>query len=551
MVSVPHLVPCTLRRLIGGRSKQSDAILPQQGSDYAKLDSTLRHFIEAVAAGETRLGGLISEESELIKEHVTLRTGQLRDDIYTRVASESDKTRLAISEMSTRVTSEAFRTRHELSMRMMEMTASQASAAEHHQLLKSIQYATMNERRNQIVESHEDSFQWIFGPKQDNVHSDAESDDFERLSEPENETDDDEWEQFYNGSIEQSLILESSRSFLRWLHSEGPMLYWISGKAESGKSTLMKFLVDEPRTRAELGVSTVLSHFLWMAGQPMDRSIRGSTCSLLHQLLLTDPGLSAVILNQISGTKFKNFYSDWSVKELDAAILAAFAASPNPICIFLDGLDEIDPSERPDKVLDLVDRLCRVPRLRLCVSSRPEPAFQRRLDSFPALRLQDLTRRDIGRYTLGILRPYFSPEDAEFREFVQRVCEKSDGVFLWVSLVVFLWVSLVVKSLQRGMDNADTPAELRKRLESLPNDLYQLYDSMWRRLNEDEPIYREDGAKFLNYVLSADVVYQESGKWAQDPQVSAFVLMLARDAPLRHEILEKNTGRPQRSGSLA
>ncbi len=94
-----------------------------------------------------------------------------------------------------------------------------------------------------------------------------------------------------------------------------------------------------------------------------------------------------------------------------------------------------------------------------------------------------------------------------------------------------------MKSLQRGNQDDNTIAELQKRLEALPKDLHKLYESMWRRLNDDEPIYREDGARLLNYAL----------EWARfgpdDPIVqtcSVAQLTLAREAALRQKILKEN-----------
>ncbi|KAK4152968.1 hypothetical protein C8A00DRAFT_34300 [Chaetomidium leptoderma] len=501
-------------RLLQRICTRSDAILLHQDSGFEKLDASLRRFIAAFAAGETRLAGLIGDQSESVKEHVTLETGQLRDDLYTHMASESGKTHVVLSEMSARVTSEVSQTRRELSLKFKETAAAQASEAEHQRLLKSLEYETMNERRNQVVESYRDTFHWIFGPSHDSTSLDAERTD--------------------NGPIKPSVRAKSSESFLRWLHSEGPALYWISGKAGSGKSTLMKFLVDNPQTEAGLGDFTIISHFVWMAGQPMERSIRGIACSLLRQLLQDDPGVSALVLNMIPRSRRNKFSADWSVNDLEAALMLALAASPKPVCVFLNGLDEIDPLEEQDKALNLVDKLSsRVSRLRICVSSRPEPIFQRRLGNFPALRLQDLTREDIRRYTSGALRRDFVSTDPEFREFVEQVCDKSDGVFLWVALAV--------KSLQRGKQDENTVAELRKRLETLPSDLHRLYEGMWQRLNDDEPIYREDGARFLNYVLRGKDFYGYGYVFDWD----VCELMLTRDNLFRHKILEEGY-RPSR-----
>ncbi len=94
--------------------------------------------------------------------------------------------------------------------------------------------------------------------------------------------------------------------------------------------------------------------------------------------------------------------------------MAVLSASSNPIFLFLDGLDEIAQEEQ-HKTLEFLDKLCsHVPQLRVCVSSRPEPIFQKRLGNLPALRLQDLTREDIRQFASGVLTGTFDVEDLDF-----------------------------------------------------------------------------------------------------------------------------------------
>ncbi|KUL89911.1 hypothetical protein ZTR_02832 [Talaromyces verruculosus] len=131
--------------------------------------------------------------------------------------------------------------------------------------------------------------------------------------------------------------------------------YWINGKAGSGKSVLMKLLVDDPRTQSILndanGTTIILSHFLWAAGQSLERNMQGLLYSLIHQLLATKPDLCRVILKKVPASRQKKFPSDWSTKELRALFLDVVPACEQHVCIFLDGLDEMGD------YMALVDRL--------------------------------------------------------------------------------------------------------------------------------------------------------------------------------------------------
>jgi hypothetical protein len=98
------------------------------------------------------------------------------------------------------------------------------------------------------------------------------------------------------------------------------------------------------------------------------------------------PDLSATISATIPPNRPKKLPRDWSVKELHEAMHAALLASPHPVYIFLD---EMDQSQELDDVLDLLEGHINVPQLSVCIASRPEPAIGLRLSKYPALCLQD------------------------------------------------------------------------------------------------------------------------------------------------------------------
>ncbi|OIW32324.1 hypothetical protein CONLIGDRAFT_266506 [Coniochaeta ligniaria NRRL 30616] len=179
----------------------------------------------------------------------------------------------------------------------------------------------MNERRNNMSESHEESFQRIFEP-----------DEYGRAS-----------------------------GFVEWLESPDEPLFWIRGKPGSGKSTLMKFLPQDERTWRNLNTVhsswLLISHFFWMAAQqPMERNIKGLLCSLLYQLLRNTPHrlLQSLHLPRLSDIRSKNSHSDWSVKDLKTVLSPAFKNNTSSVLIVLDSPDECDPSDGPFTLLDLI-----------------------------------------------------------------------------------------------------------------------------------------------------------------------------------------------------
>ena len=96
----------------------------------------------------------------------------------------------------------------------------------------------------------------------------------------------------------------SKTNFIDWLRSSNRHPYWISGKAGSGKSTLMKFICNDPRTMENLqrwAASQNLflgRHFFWSVGTPMQKSQKGMLQTLLFQVLSQYPDLLPIVCPQ-------------------------------------------------------------------------------------------------------------------------------------------------------------------------------------------------------------------------------------------------------------
>ena len=79
-------------------------------------------------------------------------------------------------------------------------------------------------------------------------------------------------------------------SFIEWLR-KGTGIYWVSGKAGSGKSTLVRYMIQNPQTLLQLSLwssqnKPILSTFyFWNSGTPLQRSQEGLLRSLLHRVL--------------------------------------------------------------------------------------------------------------------------------------------------------------------------------------------------------------------------------------------------------------------------
>lgn len=314
----------------------------------------------------------------------------------------------------------------------------------------------------------------------------------------------------------------SEVSFLNWSRKTDG-IFWVAGKAGSGKSTLMKFLADHPithetlvewadptgyqrffaaqhdthQTLAQWAASSqyqlpfiVVKHYFWSTGTSMQKSQEGLMRSILLQVLSKRPTL----VKQVCGERWEAPYADsfypWTRARLKSAMLL-LRKTDVKLCLFIDGLDEYGGDH--GDLIELLSQLSQSPNIKLCVSSRPWLDFVDAFDKNPCkIYLQDLTRQDIVSYVTDKLerndkfRALQSMSRETASQFIQIISKRSEGVFLWVYLVV--------RSLLRGLQNSDDLRTLRTRLDALPSALEDYFE---RILLSIEDIYRPRTARLF------------------------------------------------------
>ena len=345
-----------------------------------------------------------------------------------------------------------------------------------------LRYDNMEDREGRIAEPYEKTFRWIFDD--DNSTSNS-------------------WSNFKD-----------------WLESESK-LYWITGKAGSGKSTLMKFICQTNTGQDGSSNTEIISRqkgrrcdqylctwagslqlmlatfYFWNSGVPLQMSQRGLLLSLLSQIVQQAPDIIATISPRRweSLCLFNEDPQEWNDSELRGTLRSAVRESCKnmKICLFIDGLDEFEG--RQEDLISLVMEIIANFNVKVCVASRPWVEFQDAFDHKPSLMLQDLTYSDIKHFVVTNLQTDPNYDQLRRRErmyadqLVENIVTKSSGVFLWVNLVV--------KSLLAGMNNGDRVADLQRRLDLLPPDLERLYDKI---LGSLDPFYLEHAAQLFKMV---------------------------------------------------
>ncbi|KAI8665127.1 NACHT domain-containing protein [Fusarium sp. Ph1] len=380
------------------------------------------------------------------------------------------------------------------------------------QLLKSLHVDARTERVNMIKQEYSDTCRWIFRPS---TEYGLASDDNPQQAYPESHP-------------------RSWPCFTTWLQSERPSIYWICGKPGSGKSTLMKFIAsDESPTRDSLkqwqsGVQ-ILSHYFWLAGSPMQNNIKGFLCSLVYQVLSQDPSLALTLLETKPAIARKSSAMDWDQTELRRILINLAHQPVKAFCIFIDGLDELSSEESPRDLIDIIKEV-QSPQVKVCLSSRPEPAMKMYLGHYPTLPMHVFIRDDIRNYAEGILNRAMSHRNGAFEidRLVDNILSEADGVFLWVVLVT--------RSLERGIEKGDSLQILEERLRQMPKSLSELYSSMWQRREDDPETYQKGFSEFMNLmILAEDMLYLTHHK-----KVTVFELMAATNTSFLDKYLNQD-----------
>jgi hypothetical protein len=306
-------------------------------------------------------------------------------------------------------------------------------------LIESLAFHDMYGRFDTIAKAHYDTFKWIF---YGDTNSDGSADNADDITRSIMEYSYDERQDAYRDSARDS--------FLSWLSSDYGIFH-ICGKLGSGKSTLMKFLCEDARTKEVLkqwaGDRTLVmaQFFFWKPGSKMQKSMDGLLRALLYETLKSSPALAPTILpeqwNAISSTPWqmhtKLELRPETIREAFCRLIDSHTEDL-AICFFIDGLDEYEQTLQEDHLtmIERLDSWCggTDKNVKICVSSREYNVFMNHLPSRRRIRMQDLTDKDIRLYIQDKTDFAESPEQAQY--LVETIAAKADGIFLWVALVV-------------------------------------------------------------------------------------------------------------------
>jgi ABC-type dipeptide/oligopeptide/nickel transport system ATPase component len=314
--------------------------------------------------------------------------------------------------------------------------------------LKTLSFQELDRRQNDVLEAQEGTFEWI-------------------------------WE---------------NERFCDWDAQEHG-IFLISGKAGSGKSTIMKRILEKLMARnTSKGIRVTAGFFFNARGADLEKTREGLLRTLLVHILQQTPSLFHHVLPEYRRQKDRQPGAvAWHCNVLQKLFLEVLAdPSIDSTVLVIDALDEC----QDESISLLLKPTSAIQNLRVCISSRPCTKLLQYLNSSPHRLLPEAENREaISLYVrreMKIVRQWNETVDKETEDLEEQIIKMANGVFLWVELVV--------QELVSGVADGDTIMELREKLSKIPPDLDGLYQRMLGKIHER---VRQEARNMLYWVLLA------------------------------------------------
>ncbi|KAJ5597341.1 hypothetical protein N7537_007425 [Penicillium hordei] len=234
-------------------------------------------------------------------------------------------------------------------------------------------------------------------------------------------------------------------------------LLWVKGKPGAGKSTLMAFLHDKLKESQD-GIHGIirLDFFFTARGTEMQRTPLGMLRSLLNQIFDRDATIRPQV-RDIYEQRCRQFgYGErkweWPQTILEELLATAILASANeqPVIIFVDALDEAgaEPAQKLaayfHRLIDRADK--KKLTLQVCISCRHYPILESARAK--AIYVEDHNQDDIAIYIKDMLLETELEDvpNLEMREvLVEELTQHTKGVFQWAHLIIPLIKQKVIE----------------------------------------------------------------------------------------------------------
>lgn len=261
-------------------------------------------------------------------------------------------------------------------------------------------------------------------------------------------------------------------------------LLFIKGHPGSGKSTLMKAVLNQVLSELSGSKSLVASYFFDARRSGLAQSPLGLYRSLVYQITKAN----SFLIRPIRYTERWNGLSEqprqrdpWTEVELQTYLRTIYQDPLTPhTIIFVDALDECGEAYAREiayflRDLTFVANFAGV-ALDICLSSRASPSIS--LMRCPEIFMDHNNREDIEIYVNSRFSIAGVPDSDKWLKLKNDIVKRSSGVFLWVVLVI--------DTVLRKWDEGANIQYLQQVMDSLPEALESLYSTIFTKINQEE-----------------------------------------------------------------
>lgn len=346
------------------------------------------------------------------------------------------------------------------------------------EVIKSLYFEEIKRRWSQIRKAEEKTNSWLFDSSKTSFASWAESKEVSSIY-------------YISGLV--SSEFPTYRGF--YFHQCAMLtLSCLPFQPGSGKSTLMKFASDHPKSQELLEKWArpyklcKASYFFWNQGFEKQKSKTGLLQSLLYQILRHNPEL-ATIADTVTG---RQNYETWDFAELESMLDQVISSTKmnTRFCFFIDGLDEYGGED--EEISKILLSMIKSPHIKICASSRPSAVFENKLrsDSY-SLKMQDLTKDDMREYVRNTLDELkrskdLSGSEHEVESLTEQIAKHARGVWLWVFLVS--------RDLKKAVNRHEDLQKLKDIVNKLPQDLEKYFG---RIISQIDSTYHDEMARMF------------------------------------------------------
>ncbi|KAI5853280.1 hypothetical protein DFP73DRAFT_535869 [Morchella snyderi] len=303
-----------------------------------------------------------------------------------------------------------------------------------------------------------------------------------------------------------------NESFLQWRDLEESSIFWMRGNAGSGKTLLASFIIDEFQAAAGTSNEHMMAYFYCDYKEPARSDRESILRAIVKQFCLKGPASDHIpsLVTEMYSIREKDGFASGKLRVSESTkLIVGLAGKYRDVTIVMDGIDECDRGTRAELFCAINEISKADSKVKIILTGRYDNDIE---NMFSTAHKHYLTAKDntedITKYvetqmgercdptrqsTMQLILNGAVPPDLK-QEIIDTLCEKSNGMFMWVHLQIL------------ALCEENTAGGIRQALKELPKDLNATYDQILKRITEKGPRFEKVANLVLRWLIYAQAV---------------------------------------------